>query len=220
VSFLINWEITMTEDTLKTGTTTIGLKLKDGVVLATDQRATMGNLIADNHCQKLFPIADNLGMTIAGGVGDAQLLVRYLQSEISIYRMKKGAPMSVQTAAVMIGNILRQGFYVAPLVGGYDANGGHIFSVDMAGGVLEDNYTSSGSGSVFALGALEAEYKPGMSKDEGINCAITALNSSRRRDNYSGDGFLVAYIGPNGYEEISKEEIIERCGKLGFKYPN
>ena len=65
VSFLINWEITMTEDTLKTGTTTIGLKLKDGVVLATDQRATMGNLIADNHCQKLFPIADNLGMTIA-----------------------------------------------------------------------------------------------------------------------------------------------------------
>ena len=52
----------MTEDTLKTGTTTIGMKLKDGVILATDQRATMGNLIADNHCQKLFPIADNLGM--------------------------------------------------------------------------------------------------------------------------------------------------------------
>ncbi|AMK14174.1 proteasome beta subunit [methanogenic archaeon mixed culture ISO4-G1] len=210
----------MTEDTLKTGTTTIGLKLKDGVILATDQRATMGNLIADNHCQKVFPLAENLGMTIAGGVGDAQLLIRYLQSEISIYKMKKGAPMSVQTAAVMIGNILRQGFYVAPLVGGYDASGGHIFSVDMAGGVLEDNYTSSGSGSVFALGSLEASYKPNMTKDEGINCAITALNSSRRRDNYSGDGFLVSYIGPKGYEEISREEIISRCEKLGFKYPN
>ncbi len=210
----------MTEETLKTGTTTIGLKLKDGVILATDQRATMGNLIADNHCQKVFPLADNLGMTIAGGVGDAQLLIRYLQSEISVYKMRKGAPMSVQTAAVMIGNILRQGFYVAPLVGGYDATGGHIFSVDMAGGVLEDNYTSSGSGSVFALGALESAYKPNMSKDEGINCAITALNSARKRDNYSGDGFLVSYIGPDGYQEIPRDEVIARCEKLGFKFPN
>ena len=75
------------EDTLKTGTTTIGIKLKEGVILATDQRATMGNLIAHSHVQKLYPLSDNLGMTIAGVVGDAQLMVRFMQSEISIYNM-------------------------------------------------------------------------------------------------------------------------------------
>ncbi len=212
--------MTTDEDTLKTGTTTIGIKLKDGVILATDQRATMNNLIAHSHVQKLYPLSENLGMTIAGVVGDAQLMVRYMQSEISIYEMKKGAPMSVSTAATLVASVIRQGFYLGLIVGGYDKTGGHVFSIDGAGGYIEDNYMSVGSGSVFALGALEAKFKPGMTKDEGIDVAITALNSARRRDNCTGDGMLIAYIGPNGYEDIPREEILSRCSDLGFQFPN
>ena len=209
-----------TEDTLKTGTTTIGIKLKDGVILASDQRATMGNLIAHSNVQKVYPLSDNLGMTIAGVVGDAQLMVRFMQSEISIYTMKKGAPMSVSTAATLVGSVIRQGFYLGLIVGGYDRTGGHVYSVDGAGGYIEDEYVSVGSGSMYALGALEATFKPGMTREEGIDVAITALNSARRRDNCTGDGMLVSYIGPNGYEAISNDEIKARCTKLGFQYPN
>ena len=208
------------EEALKTGTTTIGIKLKDGVILASDQRATMGNLIAHSDVQKVYRLADNIGMTIAGVVGDAQLMVRYMQSEISIYSMKKGAPMTVNAAATYIAGVMRQGFYLGLIVGGYDKTGGHVFSIDGAGGYIEDNYMSVGSGSVFALGALEAVVKDGMSKDEGIDVAITGLNAARRRDNCTGDGMLISYIGPNGYESISNEEIKNRCVKLGFQYPN
>lgn len=207
-------------EALKTGTTTIGIKLKDGVILASDQRATMGNLIAHSDVQKVYRLADNIGMTIAGVVGDAQLMVRYMQSEISIYSMKKGAPMTVNAAATFIAGAMRQGFYLGLIVGGYDRTGGHVYSIDGAGGYIEDNYMSVGSGSVFALGALEAVVKDGMSKDEGIDAAITGLNAARRRDNCTGDGMLVSYIGPNGYESISNEEIKERCNRLGFQYPN
>ena len=136
------------DNVVKTGTTTIGMKIKDGVILATDQRATMNNLIANSHVQKVYPLADNLGMTISGLVGDAQLMVRYMQSQISIYTMQKGAPMSVQTAATLMGSVIRQGFYLGPILAGYDRTGGHVFSVDGAGGVIEDDYTSSGSGSM------------------------------------------------------------------------
>lgn len=208
------------EETLKTGTTTIGIKLKDGVILASDQRATMGNVIAHSHVQKVYQLSDNIGMTIAGVVGDAQLMVRYMQSEISIYRMKKGAPMSVSTAATLVASVIRQGFYLGLIVGGYDRTGGHVFSIDGAGGYIEDNYMSVGSGSDFALGSLEATYKEGMTKEEGINAAITALNSARRRDNCTGDGMLVSYIGPDGYESLSREEIMSRCESLGFAFPN
>ena len=208
------------EEALKTGTTTIGIKLKEGVILASDQRATMGNLIAHSDVQKVYRLADNIGMTIAGVVGDAQLMVRYMQSEISIYSMKKGAPMTVNAAATYIAGAMRQGFYLGLIVGGYDRTGGHVFSIDGAGGYIEDNYMSVGSGSVFALGALEAVVKDGMSKDEGIDAAITGLNAARRRDNCTGDGMLISYIGPNGYESISNEEIKDRCVKLGFQYPN
>lgn len=208
------------EDTLKTGTTTIGLKIKDGVILASDQRATMNNLIAHSSVQKVYQLSDNLGMTIAGVVGDAQLMVRYMQSEISIYSMKRGSQMSVNAAATMVGNVIRQGFYLGLIVGGYDSTGGHVFSVDSAGGYIEDNYMSIGSGSVFALGALEATYKPNMTKKDAIDIAITALNSARRRDNCTGDGMLVSFIGAKGYEEIPQDQIKARCAELGFNYPN
>ena len=159
-------------------------------------------------------------MTIAGVVGDAQLMVRFIQSEILIYSMKRGSPMSVNAAATLVGNVMRNGFYLGLIVGGYDSTGGHIFSVDGAGGYIEDKYTSIGSGSTFAMGSLEASYKENMTKKEAIDVAITALNSSRRRDSASGDGMIISYIGPKGYEEIPQDQIRARCEELGYRYPN
>lgn len=208
------------EDNLKTGTTTIGLRIKDGVILASDQRATMGNLIAHTGVQKVYPLSDNLGMTIAGVVGDAQIMVRYMQSEISLYSIKRGSPMSVNAAATLVGNVIRNGFYLGLIVGGYDSTGGHVYSIDAAGGHIEDEYTSIGSGAVFALGALEASFKSEMTKKEAIDVAIIALNSARKRDSASGDGMLISYISSKGYEVIPQDSIKLRCNELGFNYPN
>ncbi len=208
------------EDALKTGTTTIGIRIKDGVILASDQRATMGNLIAHSHVQKVYQLSDNIGMTIAGVVGDAQLMVRWLQSEISIYNMKKGSPMSVTAAATLVASVIRQGFYLGLIIGGYDKTGGHIYSIDGAGGYIEDDYCSVGSGSNFALGSLEASFRKDMTRDEAIDAAIAALNSARRRDNCTGDGMLVSFIGPEGYQALPPEEIRSRCESMGFAFPN
>ena len=209
----------MADEALKTGTTTIGIKCRDGVIMASDQRATMGNMVAHKGVRKVYPLSDNIGMTIAGVVGDAQLMVRYMQSEIALYSIKKGSPMSVSAAATLVANVIRQGFYLGLIVGGHDSTGGHVFSIDGAGGYIEDNVVSVGSGSVFALGALEAGYKDGMTKDEGIALAITALNSAIRRDSASGDGMIIAWIDSNGYTELPNEEVRTRVAELGFTYP-
>ncbi|MDD4185536.1 MAG: archaeal proteasome endopeptidase complex subunit beta [Candidatus Methanomethylophilaceae archaeon] len=210
----------MAEDALKTGTTTIGLKCKDGVIMASERRATMGHIIAHSNVQKVYKIADNIGMTIAGLVGDAQLMVRYAQSEVALYSMKRGEPMSVKAASTLVANIIRQGFYVGLIVGGYDKTGGHVFSIDGAGGHIEDNYMSVGSGSSFAMGVIEEKYKEGMTREEGIDIAIAALNSSIRRDSASGDGMLISFIGPDGFESMPEEAIRTRAAELGFRYPN
>ena len=210
----------MAEDALKTGTTTIGLKCKDGVIMASERRATMGHIIAHSNVQKVYKIADNIGMTIAGLVGDAQLMVRYAQSEVALYSMKRGEPMSVKAASTLVANIIRQGFYVGLIVGGYDKTGGHVFSIDGAGGHIEDNYMSVGSGSSFAMGVIEEKYKEGMTREEGIDLAIAALNSSIRRDSASGDGMLISFIGPDGFESMPEEAIRTRAAELGFRYPN
>jgi len=157
----------MANNELKTGTTTIGIVYKDGVVMATEHRATMGNIIAHKDVRKLFKIDNNLGLTVAGLVGDAQVLARYIKAEVELYKMKKGAPMSVNSAATLLSNIMRGGggsygfYYVGLIMGGLDATGGHVYSLDSAGGYIRDDYTSIGSGSPYAFGVLEVPLQAG-----------------------------------------------------------
>ena len=75
--------------TLKTGTTTVGLVCKDAVILGTDRRATMSYFVASKTAEKLHKIQEHLYMTIAGGVADAMYLVDVLRAETALYQLRK-----------------------------------------------------------------------------------------------------------------------------------
>ena len=209
----------------KTGTTTIGIVNSDGVVLASEHRATMGNFIAHKETQKVFKIDDNLGLTTAGLVGDAQVLARYVKAEVELYKLRRQAPMSVKAAATLMSNILRRGggsqgfYYVGLIVGGHDSEGGHVYSLDAAGGSIPDNYISVGSGSPYAYGVLEDHYKRDVSLSDSIDLAIRALNAAMKRDSASGDGMAIITITKDGYVEVSDEEISKRASRMGINVP-
>jgi proteasome beta subunit len=209
----------------KTGTTTIGIVNSDGVVLASEHRATMGNFIAHKETQKVFKIDDNLGLTTAGLVGDAQVLARYVKAEVELYKLRRQAPMSVKAAATLMSNILRRGggsqgfYYVGLIVGGHDSEGGHVYSLDAAGGSIPDNYISVGSGSPYAYGVLEDHYKKDVSLSDSIDLAIRALNAAMKRDSASGDGMAIITITKDGYVEVSDEEISKRASRMGINVP-
>ena len=209
----------MENDKLKTGTTTIGIVSKDGVVLASEKRATMGNIIAHKEVRKVFKIDDNLGLTTAGLVGDAQLLARYIKAEVQLYRLKRGSPMSVRAASTLMANILRGGFYVGLIMGGWDKEGGHVYSLDAAGGSIEDKYVSVGSGSLFAYGVLEDNYKEDLDLDASVDLAVKALNAAMKRDSASGDGMTIVKITPDGFEEMEEEQLRLKAEGLGLDYP-
>ena len=137
------------KDRLK-GTTTVGVTCKDGIVFATERRASMGNLIAHKVADKIFKIDDHIGATIAGSVSDAQKLMGYISAEVALYRLRNGAPMSVEAAANMTSNILHASrfypYYVQTLLGGVDEKGPALFSLDPSGGVIKDLMISTGSG--------------------------------------------------------------------------
>ncbi len=201
------------------GTTTVGIVCRDGVVLATERRATLGGgFIANKVAQKLFKIDDHIGMTIAGWVGDAQALVRYLRAEVNLYRLRRAAPISVEGSATMLANILsgnRMMPYLAwVLIGGVDGKGIHLFSVDPAGGSIEDNFVSVGSGSSIAYGVLEEAYKENLTVSEGLDIALRALTVAMKRDSNSGDGYLLSTITEKEYREYSDDEIKKRLTKL------
>ena len=207
----------------RTGTTTIGIVAKDGVVLATERRVTAGSWIQNKSAQKLFKIDQNVGITIAGYVGDAQVMTRYLRAEVSLYRLRRSAPLSAEGTATLLANILSGNRYypylVGIIVGGVDSKGSHVFSVDMAGGCIEDKFVSLGSGSPFAYGVIEEGYSRDLSTSDAVDLAIRGLNAAMKRDSASGDGYLAHIITPKEYRELSEDEINKRLKALKIPLP-
>lgn len=202
----------MEENTLKTGTTTLGIICKDAVVIATEKKATMGYLVESKEAQKMYKLDDHIGLTIAGSVGDAQAIVRIMRAQFKLYKLERG-PITVKAAATLMSNILQGSKYYPYmnmfLLAGYDSRGPQVFSIDAIGGSsTKDKFYSTGSGSPFAYGVLEAEFKENISKEDAVALAIRAIKSAVERDIASGGkGFAVAIIDKDGYKELADKEI-------------
>lgn len=198
------------EKARKTGTTTVGIVCKDGVVLASDRRATMGYFIASKDIDKIYPVDEHLAMTIAGGVGDAQMLVRWMQAEAKLYRLKYEKRITVEAAATLLANILAQykyfPFWVQILIGGVNEKA-HVFSVDMLGGITEEKVTSTGSGSPTAIGILDELYKEDGTVEDNVTVAAKAVHAAMRRDAASGERVDLCTITRQGFRRFSKEEV-------------
>ncbi|MGB8215980.1 MAG: archaeal proteasome endopeptidase complex subunit beta [Candidatus Methanoperedens sp.] len=194
------------------GTTTIGLVCDKGVVMASERRATMGHFIASKDAKKVYQIDDLIAMTTAGSVGDAQRLVKWMQVESKLYKMRREEPMTVKGIVSLLANILSGNryfpYYVQLLVGGVDKNGPSVYSLDAIGGIIEEKKAvSTGSGSPMAYGVLEDRYTENMPVDEGVELAVRALHNAMKRDSASGDGISVVKITAEGYFEVEDAEI-------------
>ena len=209
---------------LSTGTTTLAIACVDGVVMATEKRATMGHLVGHKNTQKMFPVDSHLALTTAGLVGDAQMIARHLQAQAQLYRFKRDAPLPVRGAATLLGNILNQSryapYWVQLIVGGFDAKGGSIYSVDSAGGAIQDPWTITGSGGAFAYGVLEDRIEANTTVKEAVDLAIRGLNAAMRRDSASGNGMDIAVIDGAGFRRLDEAEVAKRhkAMKLPMSY--
>lgn len=195
---------------IKKGTTTCALTCTDGVVLAADTRASAGFFIADRHVMKIQKVDRHLGMTIAGGVADAQNLVDVMRYNANIYRISNREIMPVNSAARLCSNVLFNQryfpYYVQIILAGYDnKSGGQIYNIDLFGSMTSEKYISTGSGSPVAYGYLESEYKEGSSVNEAYKIAIQAVAAAIRRNAGTGDNINAVIIDKDGYRELSKE---------------
>ena len=200
------------------GTTTIGINFAGGVILATEKRATMGYMIASKKAKKVYQVADRIGMTTAGGVGDAQQLARILTVECNLYQIRRSRPITVGATATLLSNYLNQNryfpYYVQLLVGGIDATGPSVYSVDAMGGATrEEEIVATGSGSPMAYGVLEDRYKPNMTEEEAIELAVRGLKSAMKRDAGSGEGIHVVVITKDKYQILSEDEVKKYLAK-------
>ena len=187
----------------KTGTTTIGIATENGVVIATDKRASLGGrFVSNKNVQKVEQIHPTAALTLVGSVGGAQSFIRTLRAEVNLYEARRGEDMSIGALATLAGNFARGGPFIAinPVLGGVDDDGSHVYSIDPAGGVMEDDYTVTGSGLTVAYGTLEDRYEEDMSLEEAQQVAAAGVKAAAERDTGSGNGIFVAEVTGEGVE--------------------
>ena len=173
----------MDNNQLKTGTTTVALLCKDGIVLAADKRVTSGYLISNKKFEKIFPITGSIAVTEA-----VNLLAMFVYGNIRKYSIIPGVSHFI--------------------VAGKDSEGFHGYDIAPDGSIIEiDDYTSSGSGSVMAYGVLETLYKPNMSIEEGVKLAVKAINAAVQRDIASGNGVDVLTVTKDGIKKAFSQTL-------------
>jgi proteasome beta subunit len=195
----------------KTGTTTIGISTAEGVVIATDKRASLGGrFVSNKNVQKVEQIHPTAALTLVGSVGGAQSFIRTLRAEVNLYEARRGENMSMQALSTLAGNFARGGPFLAinPILGGIDDEGSHVYSIDPAGGVMEDDYTITGSGLTVAYGTLEDRYEEDMTNDEAQQAAAAGIKAAAERDTGSGNGIYIADVTEDGVE-ISDYDLDE-----------
>jgi len=199
------------EDIIKTGTTTLGMKINDGVILAADRRVTAGYRVVNKAFKKIVQIDDDIVVTIAGTVSDTQLVLKWISAELKLNKIRRQKPNSVKAAVNLLANIVYSNIRKMSMipgishfiVGGKDDKGFHLYEIGADGSVSEcDAYLTSGSGSSMVYGVMEANYKPKLSTDDGVKLAVKAINAAMQRDIASGNGVDVISISADGVKTI------------------
>ena len=201
---------------MKTGTTTLAILCKDGVVVGADRRMTAGNMIAHKKFQKIIPLNDDMVVTIAGMVSDAQLLTKIIKAQLRLDNIRRNKKSSMKEAANLIGSLTYNNVrkfnpflsIVGFLLAGRDNLGYHVYEIGVDGSVSEhDDYACDGSGSIFALGVFESSYNKDMNVDEGVKLVVKALNAALQRDTASGSGYDVYVINKDGVKKVIEKEL-------------
>ena len=219
-------EASGTAGALPHATTIVALVCDEGVVLASDRRATAGNMISKRDVEKVFRCDEFSAVGIAGVLALGLEFARLFQVELEHYEKMEGQSLSLEgkanrLAAMIRGNLglAMQGLVVVPILVGYDldSGAGRIFSYDPTGGPSEEHrFYSIGSGSVFARGALKKLYTDDMPTSEAVLCCLHALYDAADDDSATGGPDMARRIFPvvttvtgDGFRRLPEAEVAE-----------
>jgi proteasome beta subunit len=205
---------------IRKGTTTIGIVCSDGIVLAADKRATLGGMIVGHKkVDKVFKVTDNIALTLAGSVSEAQLLIKLLKAELKLKHIRLGKNPTVNEVANLLGTIVYQNIHkfspflaiTAFLLGGADERGFHLYDIGVDGSVLShDDYYADGSGFMYAFGVFETLYTKNMKVNDGVKLAVKAINAAIQRDTGTGEGIDVFTMTKEGVKKVLTKQLDRR----------
>jgi proteasome beta subunit len=178
------------------GTTVIGLRFIEGVLVAGDRLATMNYMVGSRDIQKVYATDDHSLMAIAGAAGPSIEMARLLRVQFEHYEKIEGEPLELEGKANTLSGLIRQnlpaamqGLVVVPIFAGYDRRRrvGRVWKYEITGARFEEQeYDSVGSGSIFAKESLKKRWKTAATREEAIAMVVEALTDAADEDRATG----------------------------------
>ncbi|MCW3135688.1 MAG: archaeal proteasome endopeptidase complex subunit alpha [Canidatus Methanoxibalbensis ujae] len=176
------FQVEYAREAVKRGTTAIGIKASDGVVLLADKRIA-SKLLEVRSLEKIFLIDEHIGAVTSGLVADARVLIDKGRLEAQINRIIYDEPIDVATLAKKICDFKQiytqigglRPFGTALLLAGVYEGECYLFETDPSGALLEYKATAIGAGRNSVIEALESEYDMQMTCDDAIHLGLKAL---------------------------------------------
>lgn len=215
------FQVEYAREAVKKGSTTIGVKFKDGVMLIVDRRVA-SKLLEPKSTEKIHEIDDYIGCATSGLVADARILVDEARKQAQIHRVNFGENIGVEMLVKKIcdheQNFTQYGgvrpFGTALLVAGSDDLGAHLFETDPSGALVAYKATGIGSGRPAVMEIFEKEFKDDMSFEDAARLGLKGL-SAAVEDKLKSDSVEigVAEVGKK-FRRLSEEEVSGLIGKL------
>lgn len=216
------FQVEYAREAVKRGTTTVGLKFKDGVALIIDKRVT-SRLIEPTSIEKIFKVDENIGCATSGLVADARALVDYARITSQINRVTYSERISVEQLVKKIcdykQNYTQFGgvrpFGTALLVAGVDPQGVHLFETDPSGALMAYKAGSIGAGRNTVIEIFEDKYKENMSINDSIVLGLEALQKATEGEpNVLSVEIGVVKAGEK-FRKLETKEVEKFVNKLG-----
>lgn len=209
------FQVEYAREAVKRGTTSIGIKCPEGVVLAVDKRTT-SPLVETKSIEKLFKIDEHIGSATSGLVADARALVERARVEAQINKITYSEPISVETLSKKLCDMLQlytqnggvRPFGSALIIGGIYNDKCKLFETDPSGALIEYKATAIGAGRNQVIDVFEDNYRDDMTLDDAIELALYAINEATDHETCS-DNVEIAVITKENpvYKKISAEEV-------------
>ena len=214
------YQVEYARESVKRGTTTVGLKFKDGVVLIVDKRISSKLVISDS-IEKMYQIDDHIGITTSGLVADARQLVDRARVQCQINKMTYGDAIGVTSLVKKMCDHLQsftqyggaRPFGTALLIAGIDNEGIHLFETDPSGAYQSYQAGAIGRGKSTVMDHFEAKWKPNMTQNAAIKLGLEALRESLE-DDLNPDTVEISVVDSDGYHKMAHESALKHLEKI------
>ncbi|HUV24892.1 MAG TPA: archaeal proteasome endopeptidase complex subunit alpha [Methanomassiliicoccales archaeon] len=216
------FQVEYAREAVKRGTTTVGLKFKDGVVLIVDKRIA-SRLMEPKSIEKIFRIDEHVGCATSGLVADARILVDQARviAQISkiTYDEKMGVEALVKRICDFKQNYTQYGgvrpFGTALLVAGVDEQGEHLFETDPSGALVSYKAGSIGAGRNSVMEVFEEDYQENMEMEEAILLGLKALLKATDEDKLNPKAVEIGIVRrEENFRQIEESEVESYIAKL------